>query len=57
VADQDLLKAAPDLADRRLEFRHELQAILQDFDHVGHIARKQFVARETEARSAGRHGK
>jgi glycerol-3-phosphate O-acyltransferase len=55
VADQDLLKPAPDLADRRLEFRRELQAILRDFDHVGRIARKQFVAREAEA-GRGRAG-
>ncbi|MGA8328869.1 MAG: glycerol-3-phosphate 1-O-acyltransferase [Mycobacterium sp.] len=55
VADQGLLKPAPDLTDRRLEFRRELQAILQDFDHVGHIARKQFFAREAEA-GRGRAG-
>jgi glycerol-3-phosphate O-acyltransferase len=57
VADQDLLKPAPDLADRRDAFRHELQSILQDFDHVARIARNQFVAREVEARGAGRHSK
>jgi glycerol-3-phosphate O-acyltransferase len=53
VADQDLLTPAPDLAERRLAFRHELRAILHDFDHVAHIARKQFVAREARARGAG----
>jgi glycerol-3-phosphate O-acyltransferase len=57
VADQNLLKPAPDLADRRLEFRRELQAILHDFDHVGQIARKQFAAREAGSRSAARHSK
>jgi glycerol-3-phosphate O-acyltransferase len=57
VADQDLLKPAPDLIDRRVAFRRELRAILQDFDHVGYIARQQFVAREAEARGAGRRGK
>jgi glycerol-3-phosphate O-acyltransferase len=54
VADQDLLKPGPDLAERRLAFRRELQAILQDFDHVAQIARNQFVAREVEARGADR---
>jgi glycerol-3-phosphate O-acyltransferase len=54
VADQDLLEPGPDLAERRVAFRRELQAILQDFDHVGQIARKQFVARELEARGAGK---
>ena len=54
VADQDLLEPGPDLAERRAAFRRELQAILRDFDHVGQIARKQFVAREIEARGAGK---
>jgi glycerol-3-phosphate O-acyltransferase len=49
VADQDLLKPAPDLADRRVAFRRELRSILQDFDHVAQIARNRFVAREFEA--------
>ena len=52
VADQDLLEPGPDLAERRVAFRRELRAILQDFDHVGQIARKQFVAREMQARGA-----
>jgi len=54
VADQDLLEPGPDLAERRVAFRRELQAILQDFDHVAEIARKQFVAREAEARAAAK---
>jgi glycerol-3-phosphate O-acyltransferase len=54
VADQDLLEPGPDLAERRIAFRRELQAILQDFDHVGQIARKQFVAREMKARGAAK---
>ena len=54
VADQDLLEPGPELAERRAAFRRELQAILRDFDHVGQIARKQFVAREMAARGAGR---
>jgi glycerol-3-phosphate O-acyltransferase len=53
VADQDLLTPAPDLAERRVAFRRELQAILQDFDHVAQIARKQFIDREVKARGAG----
>jgi glycerol-3-phosphate O-acyltransferase len=53
VADQGLLKPAPDLVERRVAFRRELRAILQDFDHVAQIARNQFVAREVEARGAG----
>jgi glycerol-3-phosphate O-acyltransferase len=50
VADQNLLKSAADLADRRIAFRHELRGILQDFDHVAEIARNQFADREAEAR-------
>jgi glycerol-3-phosphate O-acyltransferase len=50
VADQNLLKPAADLAERRIAFRHELREILQDFDHVAEIARTQFVAREVAAR-------
>jgi glycerol-3-phosphate O-acyltransferase len=50
VADQNLLKPAADLAERRVAFRHELRSILQDFDDVAEIARNQFVAREAEAR-------
>ena len=55
VADQDLLEPGPDLAERRIAFRRELQAILHDFDHVAQIARRQFVAREVEARGDARH--
>ncbi|HET9875350.1 MAG TPA: glycerol-3-phosphate 1-O-acyltransferase [Mycobacterium sp.] len=50
VADQHLLEDAPDLAERRSAFRHELRGILKDLDHVAEIARNQFVAREAEAR-------
>jgi glycerol-3-phosphate O-acyltransferase len=38
-----------------MAFRRELRAILRDFDHVGQIARNQFVAREVQARAARRH--
>lgn len=50
VDDQDLIAAAPDLADRRGAFLQELRDILQDFNYVGQIARDQFVAREAKAR-------
>jgi glycerol-3-phosphate O-acyltransferase len=53
VADQDLLKPAADLAERRIAFRRELREILHDFKHVERIARNQFVAREVEARRGG----
>lgn len=55
AADQGLLGDAPvpaDLPERRTEFRRELQAILRDFDYITGIARKQFGAREAEARRA-----
>ena len=48
-----VLKPAPDLAERRVAFRRELQGILHDFDHVAQIARNQFAAREAAARGAG----
>jgi glycerol-3-phosphate O-acyltransferase len=59
VADQDLLKPAADLAERRIAFRRELREILHDFNHVERIARNQFVAREVEARrgAVGKHAK
>ena len=50
VADQDLIGPAADLAERRIAFRRELRNVLRDFDYVEQIARKQFVAREFEAR-------
>ena len=50
VADQDLIGPGPDLAERRTAFRGELRDILRDSDHVGRIARDQFVAREAKAR-------
>ncbi len=50
AADQQLLEAAPDLAERRIAFRRELKGILADFDHVAQIAANQFVSREIEAR-------
>ncbi|MBS4727227.1 glycerol-3-phosphate 1-O-acyltransferase [Mycobacterium sp. SM1] len=56
AADQRLLEPAADLAERRTAFRRELRSIVRDFDHVGQIARQQFVAREIEARRARQAG-
>ncbi len=53
VVDQNLIAPAADLAERRTAFRRELRDILRDCDHVGRIARSQFVAREARARLAG----
>jgi glycerol-3-phosphate O-acyltransferase len=50
VADQHLLEPAPDLTERRIEFRRELRDILRDFDYLAPIGRNQFVAREFKAR-------
>jgi glycerol-3-phosphate O-acyltransferase len=50
VADQQLLQDAPDLAERRRAFRSELRRILKDSDHIGRIARREFFARDAEAR-------
>jgi glycerol-3-phosphate O-acyltransferase len=50
VVDQNLIAPAPDLAERRIAFRRELRDIIRDSDHVGRIARHQFVARESQAR-------
>jgi glycerol-3-phosphate O-acyltransferase len=50
VDDQNLIVPAPDLAERRGAFLHELRDILHDFNYVGQIARNQFVAREDKAR-------
>lgn len=52
VVDQDLIAAAPDLDERRNAFRRELRKILRDSDHIGRIARDQFVAREARSRQA-----
>ncbi|MEB3067611.1 glycerol-3-phosphate 1-O-acyltransferase [[Mycobacterium] vasticus] len=50
VVDQGLLGNAPDLAERRIAFRNELRHILKDSDHIGRIARREFFARDAEAR-------
>lgn len=49
VADQNLLGASPDLAERRVAFRRELRRILEDSDHIAAVARRAFVVRDAEA--------
>lgn len=57
VADQGLLENTPDLAERRRAFRAELRRILKDSDHIARIARREFFARDAEARRLRRaHG-
>ena len=50
VADQKLIAPAADLAERRAAFRRELRHIIRDSDHIGRLARDQFIAREIKAR-------
>lgn len=50
VADQGLLTAAPDLAERRVAFVKELRAVLADMDRIDEISRRQFVEREIRSR-------
>ncbi|CAN5347233.1 glycerol-3-phosphate 1-O-acyltransferase [soil metagenome] len=51
VADQGLLKAAPDLAERRVAFLKELRRVLADMDRIDLISRQQFVEREQRSRA------
>ncbi|WP_395310809.1 glycerol-3-phosphate 1-O-acyltransferase [Mycobacterium sp. AMU20-3851] len=46
AADQDLLRRAPDLSERRVAFLSEMRGILADVTTVEAAARKQFYARE-----------
>lgn len=46
AADQDLLRRAPDLSERRVAFLTEMRGILADVHTVEAAARKQFYARE-----------
>ncbi len=48
--DQQLLEPGPETESRRAAFHAELAAILADIGHIDSIARRQFVARETESR-------
>jgi glycerol-3-phosphate O-acyltransferase len=50
VADQGLLQAVPDLAERRAAFLAELRAILRDMDRVELVSFQQFNERETQRR-------
>lgn len=50
AADQHLLEASPDLTERRVAFRRELRGILKDSDVIAHVARREFLARDAEAR-------
>jgi glycerol-3-phosphate O-acyltransferase len=50
VADQGLLQAAPDLAERRAAFLAELRAILHDMDRVELVSFQQFSEREAQRR-------
>ncbi|BBX15738.1 glycerol-3-phosphate acyltransferase [Mycolicibacterium duvalii] len=50
AADQELLRPAADLTERRRAFRRELRGILTDMNTVDRYARKQFFARERRRR-------
>jgi glycerol-3-phosphate O-acyltransferase len=50
AADQGLLQAAPDLADRRKEFLAELRGILRDMEKVELVSFEQFAEREMRRR-------
>ena len=50
VADQGLLQAAPDLAERRAAFLAELRGILRDMDLVELVSFQQFAEREARRR-------
>jgi glycerol-3-phosphate O-acyltransferase len=51
AADQHLLERADDLSQRRSAFLTELRGILGDMDRIDRMSRKQFIERETLARS------
>jgi glycerol-3-phosphate O-acyltransferase len=51
IADQGLLNASPDLAERRAAFLAELRAILRDMDGVELVSFAQFAERETQRRA------
>lgn len=54
VADQDLLRRAPDLSERRAAFLTEMRDILADMDTVEAASREQFYARERASRRSER---
>ena len=51
IADQGLLNASPDLAERRAAFLAELRAILRDMDGVELVSVEQFAEREGQRRA------
>jgi glycerol-3-phosphate O-acyltransferase len=51
AADQNLLKPADDLSDRRAAFLGELRGVLSDMDKVERFSREQFAAREEQRRA------
>ncbi|BBY62076.1 glycerol-3-phosphate 1-O-acyltransferase [Mycolicibacterium helvum] len=53
AADQHLLEPAPDLRQRREDFRHELRSILTDMIRIGRLSADQFAARELKLREQG----
>ncbi|CAN5756076.1 glycerol-3-phosphate 1-O-acyltransferase [soil metagenome] len=56
VADQGLLKAGPDLAERRVAFLKELRRVLADMDRIDLISRQQFIEREQRSRTVADTG-
>ncbi|MGK2865066.1 MAG: glycerol-3-phosphate 1-O-acyltransferase [Mycobacterium sp.] len=55
VADQDLLRRADDLSERRTAFLTEMRGILADMDAVEVASRDQFNARERASRRSAGH--
>jgi glycerol-3-phosphate O-acyltransferase len=51
IADQELLQASPDLAERRAAFLAELRAILRDMDRIEMASFEQFAEREAQRRA------
>ncbi|HJT96157.1 MAG TPA: glycerol-3-phosphate acyltransferase, partial [Mycobacterium sp.] len=51
AGDQNLLKPAADLDERRTAFRDELRDILRDMDKIEQLAREHFYNREVQRRS------
>ncbi len=53
AADQQLLKSAPDLDERRTAFLRELRAILADMDLIHQLSAEAFRVREASQEAAG----
>jgi glycerol-3-phosphate O-acyltransferase len=56
IADQGLLRASTDLAERREAFLAELRAILRDMDGVEQVSFQQFAEREGQRRAKSNTG-